>query len=107
MAIKNQTLYPLASVLDQNKLNDINFVDWYHKLKIVLKHQKKEHVIDVSLPELLADTATRAERDRYEKKCDESNEMSCFMLVSMTPDLQKCFDDWSAYDMIGKLNNMF
>jgi hypothetical protein len=25
----------------------------------------------------------------------------------MTPDPQKCFQDWPAYDMIGELKNMF
>jgi hypothetical protein len=107
MTTKNQTLYPLVYVLHQNKMNGINFVDWYHNLKIVLKHQKKELVLDAPLPDPPANTATHAERDRYEKKCDESNEVSCLMLVSMTPDLQKRFEDWPAYDMIGELKNMF
>jgi hypothetical protein len=93
MATKNQTLYPLTSILDQNKLNGTNFADWYRNLKIILKHQNKKHVLDAPLPDSPTDTATRAERDRYEKKYDESNEVSCLMLVSMTPDLQKCFED--------------
>jgi gag-polypeptide of LTR copia-type len=54
-----------------------------------------------------ADTTIRDERDRYEKKCDESNEVSCLMPVSMIFDLQKCFEDWPTYDMIGELKNMF
>jgi hypothetical protein len=73
MATKNKTLYPLSSVLDQNKLNGTNFVDWYCNLKIVLKHQKKEHVLDAPLLESHVDTATRAERGRYEKRCNEFN----------------------------------
>jgi gag-polypeptide of LTR copia-type/GAG-pre-integrase domain len=64
-------------------------------------------VLDAPLPDPPANTATRVERDRYEKKCDESNEVSCLMLVSMAPDLQKRFEDMSAYDMIGELKNMF
>jgi hypothetical protein len=43
---------------------------------------------------------------RYEKRCNELNEMSCLMLVSMTPDLQKYFEDWSTYNMIGELKSM-
>jgi gag-polypeptide of LTR copia-type len=42
-----------------------------------------------------------------EKKCDESNEVSCLMLVSMAPDHQKRFENWPAYNMIGELKNMF
>jgi hypothetical protein len=44
-------------------------------------------VLDAPLPDPPTDTATCAERDQYEKKCDESNEVNCLMLVSMTPDL--------------------
>jgi gag-polypeptide of LTR copia-type len=72
-----------------------------------LKHQKKEHVLDAPLPDPHIDIATHAERDRYEKKCDESNEVSFLMLVSTTHDLQKYFEDWPAYDMIVELKNIF
>jgi gag-polypeptide of LTR copia-type/GAG-pre-integrase domain/Zinc knuckle len=68
-------------------------------LKIVSKYQKKEHVLDTPLSDPPADTAM--------KKCDESNEVSCLMLVFITLDLQKSFEDWPAYDMIGDLKNMF
>jgi hypothetical protein len=53
-------------------------------------------VLDAPLPGPPAYTAICVERDRYEKKCDESNEVSYLILVSMTLDLQKCFADWPA-----------
>jgi hypothetical protein len=40
MATKNKTLYPFVSVLDQNKLNHINFVDWYRKSEDCIKARK-------------------------------------------------------------------
>jgi hypothetical protein len=40
MAIKNQTLYPLAFVLDQNKLNGTNFIDWYRNSEDYIKARK-------------------------------------------------------------------
>jgi hypothetical protein len=44
-------------------------------------------VLDAPIPDPPADNATRAEREQYEKKCDESNEVSSLMLVSMPLDL--------------------
>jgi hypothetical protein len=64
-------------------------------------------VLDAPLLESYVDIAARAEWGRYEKRCNEFNEMSCLMLVFMTPDLQKCFEDWPVYDMIVQLKNMF
>ncbi|KAL4282155.1 hypothetical protein GQ457_03G016000 [Hibiscus cannabinus] len=32
----------LRSLLEKEKLNDINFLDWFHNLRIVLKHESVE-----------------------------------------------------------------
>ena len=104
-AINNQ--FPLASVLEQNKLDGTNFVDWYRNLKIVLKQQKKDHILEQPLPEPPAETATRAEKNEYDKLVDLSNEVSCLMLVSMTPDLQRRMEDWTPCDMIQELKNLY
>jgi hypothetical protein len=41
------------------------------------------------------------------KACNEFNEVSCLMLVSIIHGLQKRFEDQPAYDMIGELKNIF
>jgi hypothetical protein len=64
-------------------------------------------VIDTPLLESHVDTATRVKRDRYEKRCNEFNEISCLIPVSITQGLQKRFEDQPAYDVIGELKNMF
>lgn len=99
--------YPLSSVLEQNKLDGTNFNDWYRNLKIVLKHQKKEHVLYAPLPDPPAANASRAEKNEYDQLRDDSNEVSCLMLVSMTPDLQRRLEDWTAYEMIQELKGMY
>lgn len=99
--------YPLSSVLEQNKLDGTNFNDWYRNLKIVLKHQKKEHVLIAPLPDPPAANASRAEKNEYDQLRDDSNEVSCLMLVSMTPDLQRRLEDWTAYEMIQELKGMY
>ena len=86
MAAKPQTM-PFASVLEQNKLDGTNFSDWHRNLRIILKHQKKDYVLDAPIPDPPADDASRAQVREYEKHRDDSNEVSCLMLVSMSPDL--------------------
>jgi hypothetical protein len=67
----------------------------------------KEYVLDAPLLESHVDTTARAERGRYEKRCNEFNEVSCLMMVSITHGLQKRFEDLPAYDMICELKNIF
>ncbi|KAK8708392.1 hypothetical protein V6N13_059434 [Hibiscus sabdariffa] len=38
----------LRSLLEKEKLNGINFVDWFHNLRIVLKQERKGYVIEES-----------------------------------------------------------
>ena len=82
-------------------------MDWYRTLRIVLKQEKKEYVLDDPLPEPSADGASRATRDAHEKHLDDTLNVSCLMLLSMTPELQKQHEDMDAYDMIMSLKIMF
>src|ERR1044072_5544046 len=80
--------FALKSLLEKDKLNGTNFTTWYRNLRIVLKHDKKENVLEEPLPEEPGDNATVAARNAYQKLKDESNEISCLMLASMEHELQ-------------------
>ena len=51
MAPPAQHNFALKSILEKDKLNGTNFTTWYRNLRIVLKHDKKEHVLEDPLPE--------------------------------------------------------
>ncbi|KAK9033336.1 hypothetical protein V6N11_018369 [Hibiscus sabdariffa] len=40
----------LRSLLEKEKLNGINFLDWFRNLRIVLKQERKEYVIEEAVP---------------------------------------------------------
>ena len=58
MAPPAQPNFALKSIPEKDKLNGTNFTTWYRNLRIVLKHDKKEHVLEDTLPEEHADDAT-------------------------------------------------
>src|SRR4051812_21150856 len=97
------TNFALKSILEKDKLHGTNFTTWYRNPRIVLKHDKKENVLEEPLPEEPADNATAAAKNAYQKLKDESTEISCLMLASMEPDLQQQFEDIRAFDMIESL----
>jgi hypothetical protein len=47
----NNSLFSLKSILEKEKLNGTNFMDWYRNLKIVLKADKKLYILEGPIPE--------------------------------------------------------
>ena len=86
MAPSNQP-FTLRSILEKDKLNGTNYVDWIHNLRIVLRDEKKEDILDTPLPIEPTDNAPAAEKNAYKKACDADLEVSCLMLACMEPDL--------------------
>jgi hypothetical protein len=99
--------FALRSILEKDKLNGTNFTNWYRNLRIVLKQEKRDHVLDNPLPDEPVENATTAVQNAYRRTKDESTEISCLMLAHMEPDLQQQFKNVEAYDMIESLKSMF
>ena len=87
MATNNNSNFNLWSVLEKEKLNGANFIDWYRNLRIVLRNEKKEYVLEQPYPDDLPDGANAAAHRAYEKHCNVSLEVSCLMLATMSSDL--------------------
>ena len=79
--------FALRSILEKDKLNGTNFTNWYRNLRIVLKQEKKEHVLDNPIPDEPADDEPAAVKAAYRRARDESTEVSCLMLAHMEPEL--------------------
>ena len=93
MAQPNSNHFTLRSVLEKDKLNGSNYIDWSRNLRIVLKQEKKLYVLDTLLPNEPARNATAVQRETYETKKSDSNDVTCLMLATMVPELQKQFMD--------------
>jgi hypothetical protein len=107
MFASNNSVFNLRSVLEKEKLNGTNFIDWYRNLRIVLRQEKKEYVLEQAYPDDLPNNENAAERRSYEKRCNDSLDVSCLMLATMSPDLQKEYEHADAYTMIEGLRGMF
>ena len=104
----NTTPTPLLrSILEKDKLNGTNFLDWYRNLRIVLKHERKEYILDQPIPEEPAANAPRAQKDAYNKHLNDSTDVTCVMLGCMESELQKQMMEMEAYIMISHLKEMF
>ncbi|KAK8510298.1 hypothetical protein V6N12_073369 [Hibiscus sabdariffa] len=97
----------LRSLLEKEKLNGINFLDWFRNLRIVLKQERKEYVIEEPVPNDPGANAPRADKDKFKKYMDDMVDVGCLMLATMTPKLQKQHEDMVAYEMIQNLKEIY
>ncbi|KAM7502650.1 hypothetical protein LguiB_001554 [Lonicera macranthoides] len=107
MTNNNTTAFSLRSVLEKEKLNTTNFLDWFRNLRIVLKQERKDYVLENAIPEEPAANAPRAQKDAYQKHLNDDLDVSCLMLASMNADLQKQFENMNAFDMVKELKSLF
>ena len=96
----------LRSMLEKEKLGHSNFLDWHRNLRIVLKQEKKDYVLESQVPDE-PPTVPKAAHDAWLKHIDDSLDVSCLMLATMIPDLQRDLELFTAFDMIEHLKQMF
>ena len=76
-------------------------------MRIVLKQERKLYVFDEPLHEEPAENVPRAEKNANEKHHNNSIDVSCLMLATMSSELQKDLENMEAYDMIFNLKEIF
>ena len=67
----NSSQFSLKSILEKDKLNHSNFMDWHRNLKIVLKAENKLYVLETPVPDEPINQQTVAYRN-YAKHFDDS-----------------------------------
>ncbi|KAK2630885.1 hypothetical protein QOZ80_UnG0720430 [Eleusine coracana subsp. coracana] len=107
MAPTASNTFNLRSILEKEKLSGTNFIDWYRNLRIVLKQEKKEYVLELPYPDDLPENATATQKREYEKHTNDAVDVSCLMLATMSSELQKQYENADAHNMIEVLRGMF
>jgi hypothetical protein len=87
MSASNTFAFNLRSFLEKEKLNGANFIHWCRNLRIVLKQEKFEYVLTEPYLEDLPAGSSATDHRAYEKRCDDTLNVSCFMLATMDHDL--------------------
>ncbi|KAJ9557547.1 hypothetical protein OSB04_012161 [Centaurea solstitialis] len=107
MAQNNTIQNPIRSILLKEKLNNTNFVNWYCALRIVLRAEAKLYVLEQPIPEEPNTNSSMIEWDAFKKHEEDACDVSCLMLISMEPELQKQHENMVPFDMIEHLKLLF
>ncbi|KAK1413623.1 hypothetical protein QVD17_35399 [Tagetes erecta] len=106
MSSEKNHSFALKSILEKEKLDNTNFIEWHRNLKIVLKFAKKLYILEAPVPDQ-PEANTAAARKAWDKHNEDAVEVACLMQATMSPDLQKNMEDMAAFDMIEQLKGMF
>ena len=100
MASNTTSNLSLRSILEKDKLNGTNFHDWYRNLRIVLKQERKEYILDQPIPDEPSANAHRAQKDAHSKHLNNSIDVTCLMHGYMDSNLQKQLMEMDTYTII-------
>ncbi|XP_074302883.1 uncharacterized protein LOC141637218 [Silene latifolia] len=100
--------FSLRSLLEKEKLNGSNFLEWYRNLRIVLKQEKKVYVLEKELPKKPDSNVHTTARNAWKEHSDANIDVCCLILATMNTELQKQYENVeSAYDIVENLKAMF
>ena len=89
------------------KVDGSNFIDWYLRLRAMLKRRDALHVIQEHVGNPPGDSADEQEVDDFRDRRELFFLIKYTMIYSMAVELRMHFDDTSAYDIIDELKPMF
>ncbi|XP_042444019.1 uncharacterized protein LOC122029135 [Zingiber officinale] len=104
----NTSFLSLRSILEkENTLLGSNYLDWYRKLKIVLRHERKIYVLnDEPLKEPTPD-ASDEDQSYYSQYMENALDVQCIMLSSISPKLQRQHENMSDREIDHHLCELF
>ena len=79
----------LRSILDNNKLTDLNFMDWMRNLHIILVQEKISYILDTPNLDSIREDAIEEEKATYKIWQNDSTTVKWIMLASISNELQK------------------
>ena len=108
LSMSSSSFNPLSAILNQNKLNGQNYVDWKRNLDIVLTAEGYKYVlITLKLSEPIPDSSQK-EKDKYEKWVKANDMAKCYILASVSNILQHQHQFYTfASDIMFSLKEMF
>ncbi|KAI3739155.1 hypothetical protein L2E82_29552 [Cichorium intybus] len=97
----------ILSLCSKVTLDGTNYNDWIRNIKMVLRFEHKEYVLETELVDVDTETATPEEIAAYTKHSDDPTKVACIMIATMNPELQRIYEDYWPYEMHKELAERF
>ena len=80
--------FSLLNINARITFDSSNFYDWIQHIRMGLRYEHKEYVIDKELNKIEETKATPKEIAEYRAHYKDATKVSCIMVATMTPELQ-------------------
>ncbi|XP_023743005.1 uncharacterized mitochondrial protein AtMg00810-like [Lactuca sativa] len=90
----NNNKFLLLNICLRVTLDGTNYNDWMRNIKMALRFEDKEYVLEKELLEIDETKSTFEERAEYKKHYNDATKVACTMVVIMTPELQWFYEDY-------------
>ncbi|KAL7600497.1 hypothetical protein Lser_V15G27033 [Lactuca serriola] len=91
--------FSLLNICSKVVMDGSNYNDWMCNIKMVLRFEDKEYVLEKELKELDESKATPEEYAAYKKHYDDATKVACIMVATMSPELQRYYEDYWPFEM--------
>ena len=107
-SMSSSSFNPLSVILNQNKLNGQNYVDWKMNLDIVLTADGHKFVLTTPKPQEPTPESSKEDKENYEKWVKANDMAKCYILASVSNVLQHQHQFYTvASDILFSLKEMF
>ncbi|KAI3723576.1 hypothetical protein L2E82_35254 [Cichorium intybus] len=103
----NSSVPSILSLCSKVQLNGTNYNDWIRNIKMALRYENKEYVLETELVDIDPETATPEEIALYQKHSDDVTKVACIMIATMNPELQRIYEDYWPFEMHKDLAEKF
>ncbi|KAI3496699.1 hypothetical protein L1887_39071 [Cichorium endivia] len=103
----NSSVPSILSLCSKVQLNETNYNDWIRNIKMTLRYENKEYVLETELVDIDPDTATPEELASYQKHSDDATKVACIMIATMNPKFQRIYEDYWTFEMHKELAEKF
>ena len=79
------------SIMSKEKFIGPNYMGWMRNLKMNLRYENKEHVIEKPLVGINESNTTQKEIISFNKHSDDVTKVACIMVATITPEIQKFY----------------
>ena len=102
-------VFNFNAFLEKEKLKEdgSNFGDWHRTLRYLLRPMQREYVLDATLGNPPADTASDADKAAYLTRKEDHVIVQTGILTSLPSELQKRFENSGAFEIVEDLKVIF
>ncbi|KAI3740371.1 hypothetical protein L2E82_30799 [Cichorium intybus] len=97
----------ILSLCSKVTLDGTNYNDGIRNIKMALRFEHKEYVLEIEVVEVDPDIATPEEVTAYTKHSDDATKVACIMIATMNPELRRIYQDHWPYEKHKELAEKF